>query len=94
MKFAVHVVEAVIVILLRMLFLNQAHAGLWPVCIWFLKIDPVQIVGMHVRLCARVFVCPRLRLLITSGMMWHDMNLIRLVKQVLQLLYGNCSCYR
>ena len=27
----------------------------------------------------------------TSGMMWFDMDLIRLVKQVLQLLYGNCS---
>ena len=26
-----------------------------------------------------------------SGVMWHDMDLIRLVKQVLQLLYGNCS---
>ena len=28
-----------------------------------------------------------------SGVMWHDMDSIRLVKQVLQLLYGNCSCY-
>ena len=27
----------------------------------------------------------------TSGVMWHDMDLIQLVKQVLQLLYGNCS---
>ena len=52
-----------------------------------LEIDPVQIVGM------RVCVCPCLRLLITSGVMWHDMDLIRLVKQVLQLLYGNRSCY-
>ena len=68
------------------LLLNQAHASLWPACTWFLKIDPVQIIGMHVRVCA--FVCPSLRLLITSGVMWHDMNLIRLVKQVLQLLYG------
>ena len=56
---------------------------------WFLKIDPVWIVGMHVRLC----VCLSLRLLVTSGVMWHDMNLIRLVKQVLQLLYGNYSRY-
>ena len=31
------------------------------------------------------------RLLITSGMMWCDMDSIRLVKQILQLLYGNCS---
>ena len=44
------------------------------VCTWFLKIEPVQMVGM------RVCVCVRPRLLITSGMMWHDMDLIRLVK--------------
>ena len=73
-------------------FLNQARAGLWPARAWFRKIDPVRIVGMHVCVC--VFVCPRLRLLMTSGMMWRDMDLIRLVKQVLQLLYGNCSRYR
>ena len=65
------------------MFLNQAHT-------WFLKIDPVQIVGMHVCLC----VCPLPRLLITSGVMWHDIDLIWLVKQVLQLLYGDCSHYR
>ena len=41
-------------------FLNQAHAGHRPTCTWFLKIDPVRIVGMR--------VCPRPRLLITSGM--------------------------
>ena len=58
-------------------------------CAWFLKIDPVWIVGMHVRVC----VCLRPRLLITSGVIWHDMNLIRLVKQVLQLLYGNYTRY-
>ena len=44
--------------------------------------------------CVFVCVCPRLRLLITSGVMWHDMDLIRLVKQVVQLLYGNFSHYR
>ena len=33
-------------------------------------------------------------LLITSGVMWHDVDSIRLVKQILQLLYGNCSHYR
>ena len=43
------------------LVLNQARASL---CAWFLKIDPVWIVGMRVRVC----VCPRPRLLITSGM--------------------------
>ena len=38
-------------------------------------------------MCVCVFVCVCLppRLLITSGMMWRDMDLIRLVKQVLQL---------
>ena len=34
-------------------------------CIWFLKIDPVRIVGMRTCVC----VCPRPTLLITSGMM-------------------------
>ena len=43
------------------LFLNQACAGLWPVHAWFLKIDPVWIVCMH------VCVCPPSRLLITIG---------------------------
>ena len=50
--------------------LNQARA-------WFPKIGSVQIVSM----C--VCVCPPLRLLITSGIIWHDMDSIRLVKQVL-----------
>ena len=45
---------------------------------------------MRVCLC----VCPPPRLLITSGVMWRDMDLIRLVKQVLQLLYGNCGRFR
>ena len=39
-------------------------------------------------------VCLPPRLLITSGVMWRDMDLIQLVKQVLQLLYDNCSHYR
>ena len=51
---------------------------------------------MHVCVCVCVClcVCPPPRLLITSGVMWRDMDLIQLVKQVLQLLYGNCSRYR
>ena len=59
------------------LFLNQARAGHRPVCTWFLKIDPVRIVGMHVCLCMRV--CLRPRLLITSGVMWRDIDLIRMI---------------
>ena len=43
--------------------------------------------------CVCVFACVSLppRLLITSGVMWRDIDHIRLLKQVLQLLYGNCS---
>ena len=47
--------------------LNQARADLWQARAWFLKIDPVQIVGMHACMC--VCVCPHPRLLITSGVM-------------------------
>ena len=38
-------------------FLNQVRAGLWLVHTWFLKIDPVRIVSMHVRMCVCVCVC-------------------------------------
>ena len=54
---------------------------------------------MHVFVCVCVClrvcvcVCPPSRLLITSGMIWLDMDPIRLVKQVLQLLHGNYSHY-
>ena len=34
-------------------------------------------------------VCSPPRLLITSGVMWRDIDLMRLVKRVLQLQYGN-----
>ena len=44
----------------------------------FLKLDPVQIAGMRVCMC----VCPHLSLSITSGMMWCEIDLIRLVNQV------------
>ena len=44
--------------------------------------------------CVCVCVCVSApRLLITSGVMWHDVNSMRLVKQVLKLLFGNCSHY-
>ena len=50
--------------------------------------------GLSVCVFACVCVCPPPRLLITSGVMWHDIDSIRLVKQVLQLLYSNYSLYR
>ena len=40
-------------------------------------------------MCVFLCVCPPLRLLLTSGVMWCDMDPIILVKQVLQLLHGN-----
>ena len=64
-------------------FLNQAHT-------WFLKIASVR---TFVHVCVCVCVCTPPRLLTTSVVMWHDMDPIRLVNQLLQLLYGNCSCY-
>ena len=53
-------------------FLNQARSSHRPARAWFLKIDPVPIVGMRACLC----VCLCLRLLITSGVMWRDIDLI------------------
>ena len=35
-------------------FLNQACTGLWPERAWFLKIDPVGIISMRVRVCVYV----------------------------------------
>ena len=37
----------------------------------------------HLYVCVCVYVCPPLRLLITSDLMWHDMDFNLLVKQVL-----------
>ena len=66
----------------QILFLNQARAGLRPARAWFLKIDPVRTsVCVCVYVC--VCVCPPPRLLITSGVMWCDIDSRRLVKQVL-----------
>ena len=51
-------------------------------------------VSVWTSVCVCVFVCLPPRLLITSGMMWREMDPMQLVKQDLQLLYGNCSRYR
>ena len=48
------------------LFLNQVYAGHRPACAWFLKIISVW---MSVCVCVSA---PRL--LITSGVMWHDVG--------------------
>ena len=50
----------------------------------------LKIVFVQMSVCVCVCVSAP-RLLITSGVMWHDMYPIRLVKQALQLLYGNCN---
>ena len=50
-------------------FLNQAHAGHMP---GFLKLLLSMNVCMHMCLC--VCVCPPPRLLITSGVMWCDID--------------------
>ena len=52
-------------------FLNQARAGLWPACAWFLKIYLVQIVGIRACVCVSA---PELS--ITSGVMWRYIDLI------------------
>ena len=71
------------------LFLNQARAGHRPAHAWFLK----TFLCRHLYACLyvsvyTVCVCLPSRLLITSGVMWRDMESIWLVKQGLQLLYS------
>ena len=58
-------------------FLNQVRVGLQPARTWFLKIVSVQ-----TSVCF-VCVCLPPKLLITSCVMWRDMDPIQLVKQVL-----------
>ena len=36
-------------------FLNQARTGCRPACTWFLKINPVRIVGLHACVCVRAW---------------------------------------
>jgi len=49
-------------------FLNQVCAGLCPACDWFLEITFVH------NVCMRVCLPPRL--LITSGVIWCDIELL------------------
>ena len=60
------------------LFLNQARAGRRPTRAWFPKIDPVR---TFVCMCVCVCVCPPPRLLITSGVIWRDMDHKRMVRK-------------
>ena len=57
------------------MFLNQAYTGRRLARAWFLKIDPMQIVSMHVYVFARV--CPPPRLLITSGVICTAFNWLK-----------------
>ena len=61
-----------------------------PACAWFLKIVSVQ-TFVYACVCLCVCVCVSAPEAINSW--WHDMDPKQLVKQVLQLLYGNCSRY-
>ena len=51
-------------------FLNQARASHRSARTWFLEIDFVH----NVCICVCVCVCPPLRLLITSGMVWCEID--------------------
>ena len=53
-------------------FLNQARRAAHT---WFLKTDPVRIVGMRVRV--RACMCVSVPKAINNH--WHDMNLMQLV---------------
>ena len=71
-------------------FLNQACAGRRTAHAWFLKI-----VSVRMSVCVCACICASAPGAVNNcGVMWHDMDPVQLVKQVLQLLYGNCSRYR
>ena len=48
-------------------------------------------IGVCVCACVCVSVCLSTHEAINN--LWYDMDLTRMVKQVLQLLYGHCNCY-
>ena len=56
-------------------FLNQVLASHRPVRTWFLKIDPIWIVSMCMCVCVSA---PKV-----INNLWHDMDSIQLVKQVM-----------
>ena len=70
------------------MFVSQASAGHRPARAWFLK---NLIVSVQTSVC----VCPPSRLLITSGMMWCDMDPMRLVNKFYSCYMAlNYSRYR
>ena len=56
--------------------------SLWPRAPGFLKFFCPHV---SMRVCVCLSVCPPPRPLITSGVIWCDIDLVRLVKQVLRL---------
>jgi len=66
-----HIDNACPIEMVRSKFLNQACASLQPARDWFLEITFVRDVSMLACVCVCV---PTLRLLITSGMMWCDIE--------------------
>ena len=74
---------------------NQVCASHRPVSTWFLE---VAFVLMSV--CVYMCVCPPPRSLITSGMIWCDIDPVGLIKQVLwifpifQLIYMTLDTYK
>ena len=71
MYFCVFVIVCISVFVIECIsvFLNQARTGHRPVRTWFL-----EIVSVRTSVCAFACVCPPPRLLITSGLMWCDMD--------------------
>ena len=70
----------IISLIINFLLLNQVRA-------WFLKNC----------FCADICMCVCVsapEAINNGGVMWRDIDPIQSVNQVLQLLYGNCSCYR
>ena len=80
----VHTQICVSPLFISVMFLKQVRTGLQLARAWFLKIISVR-TSVCVCVCVCVFVSAQ-RLLITSSVMWYDIDPMQLVKQDLQLL--------
>ena len=58
----------------KLMLLNQACTGHGLAHAWYLEIDLVRDVRVCLCVCICVYVHPLPRLVITSGVMWHDMD--------------------